>query len=72
MDEKTKNFFRGLVGQESKEEEEEKEVEVKPAKIEVEAAPASPRLADPEEFDEAEGQLTVDVYQTPDEIVVKQ
>ncbi|MEK7520905.1 MAG: Hsp20/alpha crystallin family protein [Patescibacteria group bacterium] len=76
MDEKAKKFFQDLIG---KEDARETPVAVKNEAAVNEDAAAPAKVAKKQKteseaaeiFEEAEGQLTIDVYQTPTEIVIQ-
>ncbi len=75
MDDKAKKFFQDLIG---KEETRETPVAVKNNAADEDAAAPAKTAKKPREesgeaeiFEEAEGQLTIDVYQTPAEIVIQ-
>lgn len=58
------SFFERLTGSSYYDEEEEVPIDTKGIKSKIVSMPA-------ESVDEGEGQLTVDVYQTPDEIIIE-
>ena len=66
MDKETKNFFEKLAGINSKDEKVEFELEPKSiSKQDIEEGPLAEESSLEEIFEEAEGELAVDVYQTP-------
>ena len=70
MDKDTKNFFEKLAGINSKDE----EVELEPKSVSEQDIEEEPLVEEPslkEIFEEAEGELTVDVYQTPSAFVIE-